>query len=150
MWLAVKQWQQIKHMDIQDPVRQCYEWQKGNLRFESWAKEMKEELENIGLAYIRHSQQECNIRRLRRIIRERCNDIERHNLSTIMAEKMSLVLYQEMKYKWSREEYIKLCCRNERNGLAWMKAGVWKLRGIRRGWKKGTCPYEGAMKILSI
>jgi hypothetical protein len=21
-----------------------------------------------------------------------------------------------------------------------MKAGVWKLRGIRRGWEKGTCP----------
>jgi hypothetical protein len=21
-----------------------------------------------------------------------------------------------------------------------MKAGVWKLRGIRRGWERGTCP----------
>jgi hypothetical protein len=29
---------------------------------------------------------------------------------------------------------------NERNGLAWMKAVVWKLRGIRRGWEKGTYP----------
>jgi hypothetical protein len=26
------------------------------------------------------------------------------------------------------------------NGLVWMKAGVWKLRGIRRGLEKGTCP----------
>jgi hypothetical protein len=25
MWLAVKYWQRIMHMDIQDPVRQCYE-----------------------------------------------------------------------------------------------------------------------------
>jgi hypothetical protein len=50
-----------------------------------------------------------------------------------MSEKMSLVFDQEMKQKWGREEYIKLCCRNERNGLAWMKVGVWKLRGIRRG-----------------
>jgi hypothetical protein len=58
----------------------------------------------------------------------------------IMAGKMSLVLYQEMKQKWGREDYIELCSRNERNGLAWLKAGVWKLRGIRRGWEKGICP----------
>jgi hypothetical protein len=25
MWVAVKYWQRIMHMDIQDPVRQCYE-----------------------------------------------------------------------------------------------------------------------------
>jgi hypothetical protein len=35
MWLAVQYWQRIMHMDIHDPVRQCYEWQKGNTRFES-------------------------------------------------------------------------------------------------------------------
>jgi hypothetical protein len=46
------------HVDIQDPVRQCCEWQKGNMRLESWTKKMKEELESIGLAYIWHSQQE--------------------------------------------------------------------------------------------
>jgi hypothetical protein len=69
------------------------------MKFESWAKKMKEELESIGLAYIWHSQQEWNTSRLRRIIRQRCNDIERQNLSLIMAGKMSLVLYQEMKQK---------------------------------------------------
>jgi hypothetical protein len=95
-------------MDIQDPVRQCYEWQKGNMRFESWAKKMKKELESIGLEYIWHSQQEWDTSRLRKIIRERCNDNERQNLSSIMSGKMSLILYQEMKQKWGREEYIKL------------------------------------------
>jgi hypothetical protein len=39
-------------MDIQDPVSQCYEWQKGSMRFESRTKKMKEELESIGLAKI--------------------------------------------------------------------------------------------------
>jgi hypothetical protein len=39
-----------------------------------------------------------------------------------MSEKRSFVFYQQMKQKWGREEYIKLCSRNERNGLAWMKA----------------------------
>jgi hypothetical protein len=33
-----------------------------------------------------------------------------------------------------------LCSRTERNGLALIKAGVWKLRGIRRGLEKRTCP----------
>jgi hypothetical protein len=87
-----------------------------------------------------------------RIIRERCNDIERQNLSSIMSEKMSLVFYQEMKQKWGREDYIELCSRNERNGLAWMKAEVWKLRRIRRGREKGICPLcrdnEDAKHIL--
>jgi hypothetical protein len=104
-------------MDIQDPVRQCYEWQKGDMRFESWTKKMKEESESIGLAYIWHSQQEWGTSRLRRIIRERCNDIERQNLSSIMSEKVSLVFYQEMKQKWGTEQNIELCSRNERNGL---------------------------------
>jgi hypothetical protein len=49
-----------------------------------------------------------------------------------MSEKMSLVLYQEMKQKWGREEYVEFCSRNEINGLSRMKAAVWKLRGIRR------------------
>jgi hypothetical protein len=91
------------------------------MRFESWAKKMKEELESIGLAYIWHSQQEWDTSRLRRIIRGRCNDIERQNLFSIMFENMSLVFYQEMKQKWGREEYIEFCSRNERNGLAWIK-----------------------------
>jgi hypothetical protein len=57
-------------------------------------------------------------------------------------KKRSLVFYQEMKQKWGREEYIELCSRNEGNGLGWMKAGVWKLRGIRRGLEKGTCRHK--------
>jgi hypothetical protein len=49
MWLAVQYWKRIMHMDIQDPDRHCYEWQNGDMRFESWAKRVKEELESIGL-----------------------------------------------------------------------------------------------------
>jgi hypothetical protein len=46
-WLTVKYWQRIMHMDIQDPVRLCYEWQKGNMRFLSWAKNIKRSFEGI-------------------------------------------------------------------------------------------------------
>jgi hypothetical protein len=63
---------------------------------------------------------------------------------------MSLVVYQEMKQKWGREEYVELCSRDERNGLSRMKAEGWKLRGIRRGWEKGTSPYAGATKMRGI
>jgi hypothetical protein len=52
-----------------------------------------------------------------------------------MAEKILLVFYQEIKYKWGRDEYIKFCSQNERSRIVWMKAGVWKLRG---GIEKGT------------
>jgi hypothetical protein len=27
----------------------------------------------------------------------------------------------------------------ERNGIAWLKARIWKLRRIRRGFEKGRC-----------
>jgi hypothetical protein len=66
-----------------------------------------------------------------------------------LSEKRLLVFYQAMKQKWDREEYIKLCSIDERNRLPWMKAGVWKLRGIRRGWEKEHAPYAGAIKMPS-
>jgi hypothetical protein len=69
-----------------------------------------------------------------------------------MSERTSVVFYQEMKQKCGGEEYIELCSRNERNGLAWMKAAVGKLRGIIRGLKKETGPLcmgnEVVMNVL--
>jgi hypothetical protein len=58
---------------------------------------------------------------------------------SIMTKKMSLVFYQEIKYKWGREEYIDFCYRSERSWIVRIKAGVWKIRGLRRGFEKGTC-----------
>jgi hypothetical protein len=45
-----------------------------------------------------------------------------------------------MKQEWTREQYISCCTRNERSGLAWFKTGIWKLRGMRKGFEKGRCP----------
>jgi hypothetical protein len=45
----------------------------------------------------------------------------------MMAGKISLSFYEERKYKCGREDYIDFCSRNERSGIAWMKAGIWKL-----------------------
>jgi len=55
--LAVTSWQLIIRMGVQDSGIQCYEWQNGNIRLESWAKESKEELENIGSACTCNNQQ---------------------------------------------------------------------------------------------
>jgi hypothetical protein len=44
--------------------------------------------------------------------------------------------------------------RNERNGLAWFKTGIWELKGMRRGFEKGRCPLcreeEYAIHILKM
>jgi hypothetical protein len=61
---------------VTEIVRACYECQINNLKGNSWAKKLKEELENIGLAYIWQSKFEINVN-ICRLIRERCNDIER-------------------------------------------------------------------------
>lgn len=55
----------------------CYEWQINNLKVESGAKKLKEELERIELAYIWQSRAESNAVEICKIIRERCNDVER-------------------------------------------------------------------------
>jgi hypothetical protein len=65
-------------------------------------------------------------------------------------EKKSIIFYSEMKQEWARE-YIVCCTRNERYWLAWFKTGIWKLRGVRKGFEKG-CPLcsedEDAVHIL--
>jgi hypothetical protein len=42
--------------------------------------------------------------------------------------------------------------RNDRMGIAWFRAGIWKLRGMRKGLEIGRCPLcngeEDAIHIL--
>jgi hypothetical protein len=43
-----------------------------------------------------------------------------------------------MKQKWSEEGSTDcLCTINVRNGTAWLKVGIWKLREMRRRFEKG-------------
>jgi hypothetical protein len=56
-----------------------------------------------------------------------------------------------MKLEWCKEEYIVCCARNERNGLACFKAGVWKLRGTREGSEKGRYPlFREAEDVIHV
>jgi hypothetical protein len=54
--------------------------------------------------------------------------------------KNSLTFYSQIKHDWGKESYIDKCTRKEGMGIIWLKAGIWKLRGIRRGFEKGRCP----------
>jgi hypothetical protein len=58
-----------------------------------------------------------------------------------------------LKYdEWGKESYIEKCTRKERMGIIWLKAGIWKLRGIGRGFERGRWPQclgeEDAKHIL--
>jgi len=43
----------------------------------SWTIELKEELYNTGLALMWMRQQDCNLREMRKMLTDRCNDNER-------------------------------------------------------------------------
>jgi hypothetical protein len=57
-----------------------------------------------------------------------------------------------MKLLWAREEYVTCCSRKDRSGMAQFKAGIWKLRGTRKGLENVRCPLsneeEDAVHIL--
>jgi hypothetical protein len=62
----------------------------------------------------------------------------------------SLIFSCDMKSEWAREEYTVCCTRNEKSGLTWFKTGIWKLRGMREGYEKGSALYAERMKTLCI
>ena len=80
-------------LETKEPIKQCYEWQKCNVGIKSWAMEVKEELHNIGLAFVWRNQQECNWKEMLKLVKERCNDIERQNMLAKLPDKSSLTLY---------------------------------------------------------
>ena len=50
--VAIKYWISLKLSARAEPVRLCYDWQVGQPKVECWARRLKEELDNVGLAYI--------------------------------------------------------------------------------------------------
>jgi hypothetical protein len=47
-------------MDNQELVKKCCDWQKDNIKSDSWAKRVKEELEKIILASVWQNQYKYN------------------------------------------------------------------------------------------
>jgi hypothetical protein len=70
--MAAKHWRRPLHMETKYLVKERNEWYINNLKFES--------TRSTRSAYIFGSHEENNICRTYRIIKERCNNIERQNL----------------------------------------------------------------------
>jgi hypothetical protein len=116
------------YLDIEGLAQQCYEWQRSNMSVRCWSKELKEELYNIGLTFVWRKQQESNLKEVKKIVKDRCNDIDRQNIVAKMSEKISLTLYWETNFHWAKRLYVQCCIRKERSGIAWFLAGVWKFK----------------------
>jgi hypothetical protein len=56
-----------------------------------------------------------------------------------------------MKLLWDREDYVVCGSRNDRMGIAWFRAGIWKVRGVRKGLEIVRCPlYSGEEDAVHI
>jgi hypothetical protein len=137
----LKYWHSVMFLETEERIKQCYEWQKCNIGINSWAMEVKEELHNIGLAFVWRNQQECNWKEMLRLVKERCDDIERQNMIAKFPDKSSLTLYRELNFSWGKKLYIECCSRKQRSGIAWLIAGIWQLKGDRRNADKGRCVH---------
>ena len=49
------------------------------MNMRSWTVELKEELYNMELAFVWRKKQECILREITNLLKDRCNNIKRHN-----------------------------------------------------------------------
>jgi hypothetical protein len=75
-----------------------------------------------------------------RLVKERCSDMERQNILAKFSEKKLLTRCRELNFSWGKKLYTECCSRKERSGIAWLIAGIWQLKGVRRNADKGRCP----------
>jgi len=72
-------------------------------------------------------------------VKDRHNGTQRQNIIAT-SEESSLTLHREINFCCGSRSYIECCVRKERNCVAWLLAGMWKLKGIRRNADKGRFP----------
>jgi len=65
---TVQYWYWIMCMDINNPAKGCYEWQKSNTSVRSWTMELKDELCNTGPAFVWRKQQQHNLREIKKTV----------------------------------------------------------------------------------
>ena len=73
-----------------------------------------------------------NIKILTASSKQRCNDIFRQQAFSKMSLFSSLMLYNKIKDTWDMEEYVSMGSNKEITGLAWLRLGIWRLRGLRK------------------
>jgi hypothetical protein len=108
----------------------CYHWQINNAQYGGWAKKLEKELNKIGVGHIWRNPTENQRGTVCKEVKGRCDD---RNFFANLCDTRSLMFYRDMKLLWDREDYVMCGSRNDRMGIAWFRAGIWKLRGIRKG-----------------
>jgi hypothetical protein len=71
----------------------------------------------------------------------------------MMGEKSSLAFLQENRKVCCKKQCAECFTRNHRNDIAWMKVGICKLSGLRRGRDKGSCylcSRKGHAKLILL
>jgi hypothetical protein len=62
-------------------VRERYHWQINNAQYDSWAQKLEEQSNTTGLGYTSQNGKQNQVGRTCELIKDRCNDIKRQNLS---------------------------------------------------------------------
>jgi hypothetical protein len=75
-------------------------------------------------------------------VKEKCNDSERQNFFANLSEKRLSVFYRDVKLLWDRGDCVMCGSRNDRMGIAWFRAGIGKLKWLRKGLEIGRCPLS--------
>jgi hypothetical protein len=68
-----------------------------------------------------------------RLVKKRCNDIERQNMLAKFLDKSSLTLCRELNFSWGKKLYIECCLRKETSGIAWLIQGGSNMIGTNCG-----------------
>ena len=105
----------------------------------SWVQQLDGQLDSTGLSFI-INEQEHNLREIIKLVKERCNDMDRQNMVSDISENVSLLFYRDINFSRDRKSYIESCTRKERDGIAWLLTELCKLRGIKRNVNKRICP----------
>jgi hypothetical protein len=66
----LKYWYRIMCLNMEKPIKQCYQWQKSKVSVRSWMMEFTDELYNTGAAFMWRKQQQCNLTKIK-IVKDR-------------------------------------------------------------------------------
>jgi hypothetical protein len=91
--------------------------------------------------------QERNIKTVCQIIKARCNPMQGQMNLAKNGRKNAFGFVLGMKDGWGKE-CTSCCCMRERRGVAWFRLGIWKLRGLRSGWKGEDAPCVGRKRMI--
>jgi hypothetical protein len=106
-----KYWERLLEMEESSLLGDALTYQTDE-RENNWICGIKRELEKLGVVYMWRRGRE-NDRNSWKMVSQRCVDIERQGMDTIMREKKSLILLNSLKRDWQKEDYTSITTQNQ-------------------------------------